>query len=436
MRLPFHVDLGRAVFAVALSVLLYFVALNETNPEGRNETNFTVPVQPVNVPSGLFVTTPPSGVRLWVRAPLNVFSRLRADSFTAQVDATGAGAGDNENLPITVNSTDPDVRTVDPDPLTARLHLEEIREQALPVRVNITGQVPSGYLLGNATVDPQTVTVAAATSLVGRATEAVVDVSVDRVTVAVNGVYTPRIVDDRGNDLRDLNLHTTPPAVTVQVPITQQTQYKEVGVRVATQGQPAAGYALQPLEVNPPTATLVGNSDALTSVDFVSTAPIDLNNISTNTVRTVVLVPPPRTLLLQTGQTVTVTVRVTTLQVNQTVRVPPSVINLSGAVQLAKPLDLVSVTISGPAPALSTLALNPADFKVTLDVSGKGPGHYTDVDVKVLQVPAGLKLEDFSPQKMQVDLIEAPPTPTPTPAATPSPVPSPSPSPSPPPTEG
>ena len=48
--------------------------------------------------------------------------------------------------------------------------------------------------------------------------------------------YTPRIVDNHGNDLKDLNLHTTPPAVTVQVPITQQTQYKEVGVRVATQG--------------------------------------------------------------------------------------------------------------------------------------------------------------------------------------------------------
>ena len=135
----------------------------------------------------------------------------------------------------------------------------------------------------------------------------------------------------------------------MQVPITQQTQYKEVGVRVTTQGQPAPGYALQPLEVNPPTATLVGDSASLTSVDYVPTAPIDLTGISSNTVRNVVLQPPAGTLLLQTGQTVTVTVRVTVLQINQTVRVPPSVINLSGTVQLGRPLDLVSVTISGPA---------------------------------------------------------------------------------------
>ena len=43
MRFP-HVDIGRAVFAIALAVLLYFVALNETNPESRSQTTFTVPV--------------------------------------------------------------------------------------------------------------------------------------------------------------------------------------------------------------------------------------------------------------------------------------------------------------------------------------------------------------------------------------------------------
>jgi YbbR domain-containing protein len=420
MRLPFNVDIGRAVFAVALAVLLYFVALNETNPEGRTLTSFTVPVQPVNVPPGLVVTTAPPPIKLWVRAPNNVLTRLHAESFTAQVDASGAVAGDNDNLPVVVNSTDPDVHQADPERGTVRLHLEEIRAQPLPVRVNLTGQVPPQYLLGQATVDPSQMTVTGAASLVGQATEAVVDVSVDRVTVPINGVYTPRILDSHGNDLRDLNLRTSPPSLTVQVPITQQTQYKEVGIHTVPQGQPAVGYVVQPLEVNPPTATLVGDSAALEGANFVDTVPIDINGISTTVVRNVALTPPPKTILLQQGQTVTVTVRVTTLSVNQTVRVPPSVINLSGSVQLAHPLDLVSVTISGPAPALSNLALNPNDFKVVLDVNGKGPGR-TNIDVKVLQVPTGLLLEDFTPKQVQVDLAQAPATPSPVPSPPPPP---------------
>lgn len=414
MRFP-HVDYSRAAFAVALAILLYFVAVNETNPENRQKLPFTIPVQPVNVPSGLVLTAQPAPVSVWVRAPANVFGRLRADSFTAQIDASGAAAGDND-LPITVTSTDPGVRGSDPEPATARLRLEELREQVLPVRVNVTGQVPTGYQQGTPIVDPQRVTVAGAASLVGRATEAVVDISVDRLTVSVDAVYTPRIVDDRGSDLRDLNLRATPPSVTVQVPITQQTQYKQVGIRPTTSGQPAPGYALQPLEVNPPTVTLVGDSAGLEAANYVNTAAIDVSGISTTVVRNVALIPPARTLLLQPGQTVTVTVRVTTLNVEQTVRIPPTVINLSGTVRLARPLDLVSVTVSGPAPALATLVLNPSDFRVLIDAGGKGPGRY-DLDVKVQSVPTGLTLQDYTPKKMQVDLNEAPSPPTPTPAA-------------------
>jgi YbbR domain-containing protein len=283
--------------------------------------------------------------------------------------------------------------------------------------VNLTGQVPQGYQPGPASVDPSVITVTGAASLVGRATEAVVDVSIDRVTVPVNGVYTPHILDDHGNELKDPNLRSQPPSVTVQVNIIQQTQYKAVGVRPLAQGQPAAGYVLQPLEVNPPTVTLVGDQAALQSASFVDTAAIDINGISTTTVRSIGLTPPTGTILLQQGQNVSVTIRVTTLSVNQTVRVPPTVINLSGAVQLARPLDLVSVTITGPAPALSSLTLNPNDFKAILDVAGKGPGRYL-LDVKVQQVPSGLTLDDFSPKQVQVDLIQVPPTATPLPPPT------------------
>ncbi len=418
MRLPFTIDLGRGVFALALAVLLYFVTLSETNPFDQRETGYSVPVQVVNVPPGLVVTTVQQSVRLWVTAPQNVFNRLRPENFTAQVDATGSIAGDNQ-LPISASSTDPEVRNVSPDPGNMLLHLEEVRDQVVPVRVNLQGQVPSGYTVGNATVDPSRITVTGAASLVGRASEAVVDVNIDHVTVSVNGAFTPRIVDDRGNDLKDLNLRASPQSVTVQVPITQQTLYKEVGIRPNIQGQPAPGYALQPVEVNPPTTTLVGDSASLEAVNLVDTAPLDISGISGTVVRNVALSPPPRTLLLQDGQTVTVTVRVTTLPVTQTVRVPPSVINLSGAVQLAHPLDLVAVTIEGPAPALQNLTLNPNDFKVIVDAAGKGPGRY-NLDVRVQQVPAGLTAQDFSPKQVQVDLAEAPATPTPVPSPTPA----------------
>ncbi|HYY88712.1 MAG TPA: CdaR family protein [Chloroflexota bacterium] len=410
MRLS-SVDLGRAGFALALAIVLYFVAVSETNPETRSRTSFAVPVEVVNVPSGLVPTERPPGVNLLVRATPSVFSRLRADSFSAQVDASTAHAGEND-LPVMVRPTDPDVRSADAEPSLVRLNFEEVQERVLPVRVNLTGQVPSGYTLGQARADPDRVTVAGAASLVGRAAEAIVDAGIDRVTVSVNGAYTPRVVDVRGNDLRDLNLRLNPPSVTVQIPITQQTQYKEVGIHPVTQGQLAPGYALQPLEVNPPVATLVGDPAALDSVNFVDTQPIDISGISTTVVRTVPLAPPARTLLLQQGQQAIVTIRVQTLTIAQTVRVPPSVINLSSNVVLARLPDPIAVTITGPAPTLSTLNSN--DFRVVVDVGGRGPGRY-EVAPRVQNLPGGMTLESIDPKQVQVDLREAPPPPTPTP---------------------
>jgi YbbR domain-containing protein len=417
MRLPFKIDFGRAAFAVALAILLYFVALNETNPEDRTQLQSTVPVQVVNPPPGLIIVNQPAPVRVWVRAPRSVLNRLRTESFTAQLDASSAHAGDNEGLPIIVIPSDPDVRDVTPEPSTATLRLEEVRPQALPVRINLTGQVPPGYQPGQATADPARLTVSGASSLVGRAVEAVVDVSIDRVTVSVNGVYTPRIVDGRGNDLRDLNLRAEPPAVTVSVPITQQTQYKEVGVRAVTIGNPAPGYVLLPLEVTPTTTTLRGSPADLEAANFVQTQPIDVSGISSTIVRNVQLDQPSSTLLLQPGQTVTVTVRVTPLTVSQTVRVPPSVINLSGNTQLVRTPDPVSVTVRGPAPAFATLALSANDFRVILDLTGKTAGRW-EIEPKV-QLPVGMNLEDIAPVRVQVDLREVPPTPVPTPTAAP-----------------
>src|SRR4051812_29809603 len=286
-RLPFQIDLGRAAFALLLAALLYFVALTETNPAENNQLPFSVPVQVVNVPAGLVNTTPPPDVKLWVQTQRNVFTRLRPTSFTAQGNATGAHAGDNSGLQIVVTPTDPDVRDVQAEPKTINLQLEEVREQTLPVRVNLVGDVQKGYQRGEPHWDPPTITVAGASSLVGRAAEAVVDVNVDRVTVGVNGVFTPRILDDRGNELRDPGLRVQPPAVSVTMPITQQTGYKEVGVHVVTTGNPAPGYILRPITVTPATTTLVGDPADLEGVNFVDTQPVDINGISTTTVRTV-----------------------------------------------------------------------------------------------------------------------------------------------------
>jgi YbbR domain-containing protein len=410
VRLPFELDLGRLLLALALAVVLYLFAVNETNPETASVTPFTIQPQLVNVPSDLVATQAPPPVHVRVRAPANVIASLQPANFTAQIDASNAQAGDT-TLPVNVQSNNPQVRDPQADQQVV-VHLEENQQRTLPVRVNVTGQVPQGYQVGQFVSDPPQVTAQGAQSVVARAVEAVVDVNVQNVTVSINGAYTPRVVDDHNADVPNLRL--APAAVNVSVPITQQTQYKEVGIRPTIQGQPAPGYYLEPVKVNPSTTTIYGQSASLQDANFVTTGPVDVNGLTTTAVRTVGLVPPPNTLLLDPTQTVSVTVQVAPLTITNTIRVQPSVINLEPGLTVASQPSQVAVTISGPQPTLSGLGAR--DFRVVLDVGGKkDPGQY-DVAPTVQNLPEGMDVEAVDPQTVSVQLAPIPtPVPTPTP---------------------
>jgi len=137
------------------------------------------------------------------------------------------------------------------------------------------------------------------------------------------------------------------------VPITQQTLYKEVGVHTVDAGS-ARGWAMW--------SAARGQSSTATLVVIRPHCKVQTSSIpcrSTSTVSrlrraNVALRRPPKTILLQQGRRWTVTVRRDHNFDQSNVRVPPSVIKSRALVQLAHPLDLVAVTISGPAPALST----------------------------------------------------------------------------------
>lgn len=415
MHLPFSIDLGRGALALLISLAVYFFALSESNPETTRRTEFTVPVEVVNRPAGLVLTNPPPPVQLRVRAAVDVFNRLRPESFVAQADASNATAGEAE-LFVVARALDADVREVIPDPARVRVRLEEIQERTVPVRVNVTGQVPAGYQMGTPRSEPPRVTVAGPSSQVRNAQEAVADINVERTTVSVNGAFTPRVVDARGNELRELTIR--PQSITVGVPITQQAQFKEVGVRPNIVGRPAAGYLLEPVEVTPATVTLVGETAVLEAASFVETEPIDISGLNTSIVRRAGLVPPANTLLLQTGQTVSITLRASPLNISQTLRVPLTVINIPRGLVLARQPEPVDVVISGPAPTLSNLTAR--DFRVNVSVAGLGAGSH-QVAAQVENLPQGMTLERIMPQTPAVELRPAPVTPTPLPTPAPSP---------------
>ncbi len=414
------IDPLRAVIALVLAFVLWTMVQAEANPERQDVTAFTIPVEVVNARAGLQVTSDPPPVRIALRAPENVWRRLGPQSFRATADASQANAGLND-LPVRIEKLDPDVLgTPSALPPTVPVRLEQVEQKLVPVRVDIAGTVPFGYSFAPPVVKPDSVTVSGPASVLQRVVAAVVDLRLEGVTVTINSTYAPRPVDAQSNEVR--NVQVDPPAVNVLVQVSQQVNYKQVGVRPVITGVPATGYYVEAVVVDPVAVTVVGNPSALSGIEFVDTQPINIGDATNTQVESVGLAAPAGVSLLQ-QQPVNVTVRIAALQVAQTVRVPATVTGLGPGLLLQSDVPSVDVTITGPAPTLQNL--NPKDFQVVLDLSGLGPGKH--VVSPSVTVPKALSLERISPEQITVTLAQPTPTPSPTPTSTPIPTSTPTP---------
>jgi YbbR domain-containing protein len=414
-RLRFRLDLGRALIAVGLACALWIVVQNEQNPERTDIPAIAVPVDVVNTPPGLILVSEQPQIQVRVRMPNESWSLLRPGSFRATADASNASPGVNE-LPIRVEALEPRVRQVDPIPALANVVLEEVSERIMPVKLNFLGNLPFGYAYSQPRINPENVTVSGASSAVQRVDSVVIDIRFDSLTVSLNATYAPRPLDARSTEIRTVRVN--PSTVNVDVPIAQTVGYKEVGVRPVVRGSVAAGYYLQPIELEPSTVTVVGSPTELATVSFVDTEPVDVSNLSSSVVRRVQVVPPPGLTLLQ-PQPVSLTIRVTPLTISQTLRVGPTLQGLGPGLELVGDVQRVDVSLNGPAPTLQTLT--PRDFQVVLDLSGLGPGRY-DLEPKVA-VPPGFTLERVDPARVTVTIRGIPtPIPSPTPILAPTPI--------------
>jgi YbbR domain-containing protein len=403
------VDLGRAVWAIALSVAFWLLVQTELNPE-RSEV-FDVAAEPTNVPSGLLVVNQADWRTVQVRlsAPRDVFAQLRSSQLRAVVDLRGAGPG-QATFPIEVPPPEPLVRVGEPNPSRVSVRLEELARKTVPVRATLDGSPPFGYRPGRPTVSPNTLTISGPISFVRRVEFASVDVRVDGVTSDVNTTVTPVLIDAQGERVPATapGAEVQPAGVQVQLSVTQQVSYKEVGVRPILRGNVPPGYWVQSVTVEPSVVTAIAEPQALSGVDSIDTEPIDLSGATASFSRPVALQVPQGLVLARSDQPL-VTVQLVAVTMQQSLRVPVRVLGVEGDLYLASEVPVVEVAASGPADQ----GLSAADVQATVDATGLEVGRHV-LPVRV-RLPERYELAGLQPGSVAVVLQEASalaPTPT------------------------
>ena len=194
----------------------------------------------------------------------------------------------------------------------------------------------------------------------------------------------------------------SPPAVRVVVPVEEWPGRKEVAVRVSLEGQPAAGYRLNSVRVNPSTVVLLGNADVLSAVPgFVETETIALSSATSEIQRRLSLIVPEDVTVLE-GDAVDVTVSITPIEGGTTVRQKPVIQGTGPGLEASVALDTVDVILSGPLPLLESLGAD--DVFVILDLTGLLPGVHT-VAPRVI-APDQIRSEGVIPEQVEVVITD------------------------------
>lgn len=387
-----------AIFSIIAAFAIWFLVEDVENPRIEatvpGEDQAPVPVEVVNVPSGLIVGEV-TAIRVFVEAREEEVDELRAAEFSAVVDASSVRAGDVRSLPVTVTTERRDVRVVRPEPSTVEVSVVATVSKELPVTVVITGELPSGFRQGLAAVDPPFVTITGREGLVE---------SVDQVQaiVSINGLQNTQTFNvelaARTSDGSRVTVTLSRNRARVTVPVEEALLTRQIAVLGATTGRPARGYTVTDVFVSPSPIEVTGPRDIVENIAVFVVEDADVSGAIAQVIAS-------RALELPAGvtagvDTVFITVSVAPQDGWRALRVAPVFEDTPQGLQVASGVYSVEVRLAGPEPELA--GLGPEDVTATVslgDVSVGFSRHEATVSA-----PEGIEVVSSAP--LWVELID------------------------------
>jgi YbbR domain-containing protein len=372
------------LLALVLGASVWLSAVTGADPDEVQAFPNPVPLEVIGQDPSLILTSEiPSTIEVTLRAPRSVWELLIAqeNSVHGILDITGLSAGEHTQV-IQIRIGARPAKTVLVTPETVTFTLEPLSTQSLPIDIIVSGQPSVGYQAGEATVEPTQIAISGPESIVRQAVLARVQVNLDDVRESIDEAFDIQILDDRNTILNGVSIN--PQSARVMIPISPQSGYRDLAVKVVVTGQVAAGYRLENISVFPPVITVFAKDPELVNAlpGVVETQALDLQDAKEN-ISTRLALTLPESITIVGTKTVQVQVAISPIQTSLTLKNQNiNIIGLPDGFEAHISPETVDVIISGPLPVLD--AITPQDIAVTIDVTGLDLGtHQLEPKVEV-----------------------------------------------------
>ena len=372
------------LLALVLGASVWLSAVTGADPDDVRPFPRPVPLEVIGQDPSLILTSEiPPTIEVTLRAPRSVWELLIAqeNSVHGILDITGLSAGEHTQV-IQIRIGARPAKTVLVTPETVTFTLEPLSTQSLPVDIIISGKPAVGYQAGDATIEPTQIAISGPESIVKQAARARVQVNLDDVRESIDEAFDVQVLDDKNTILNGVSIN--PQSARVMIPISPQSGYRDLAVKVVVNGQVAAGYRLENISVFPPVITVFAKDPELVNElpGVVETQALDLQDAKEN-ISTRLALTLPESITIVGTKTVQVQVAISPIQTSLTLLDQPiKIIGLPDGFESHISPETVDVIISGPLPVLD--ALTAQDITVSVDVTGLDLGtHQLEPKVEV-----------------------------------------------------
>ncbi|MGI6421698.1 MAG: YbbR-like domain-containing protein [Syntrophomonadaceae bacterium] len=281
---------GFKIISVILSLLLWFYVVNEGS-YGAGQNILSVDLIYENVPEGIQVEGPRQvQVKLW-----GVFQENQ--DIKPYVDLEGKKPG-VYTLPVRLGAVIGALFT-SVEPKNVNVTLLATQETIVPVKYNIKASPPSGYTLIDIITEPERCLIKGEQDLAQQVTSVLcpVDLSTTRSISSLEVRGIP--VDQQGQAITS-GLEIVPETFKIIAVVGEQKGFKEVPLKVRFEGEPAPGYRLKSIELQPSTVQIAGSQGAIAGIGEINTPIININELNQSLTRQLDLEAPGGTTLYPT----------------------------------------------------------------------------------------------------------------------------------------
>jgi YbbR domain-containing protein len=412
-------NLGNLLLAFVLAVVVWVSAIVAADPSEETLYPRPLTLEIVNQDTSMLqLNSIPAQARLTLNAPRSILNRLAEDpeQLMTWIDLSGLGPGEH-TVPVKAQVLLNPVRIISIEPKEVQVRLERLASRTFPVQVTVTGTPASGYRQGTPVIEPRQVTVSGPESQVELVASVAGSLDIDGANTNIRQGIPLQAHDQTGNPIQGVEI--VPQTVSVTEPINLLGGYRNVVVKVVTSGEPADGYWLTNISVNPPNVTLFSTNPQRVNElpGYVETNPIDLTTLQDDVdVRAELVLPES---VSQVGEgSVLVRLSIAAREGTLPITLPIEFVGLTPEMEVIASPETVDLLLAGPLPILNNL--RPAEIRVVTNLSGLEPGIY-QVEPVVDLLPNQVEVVSILPETVVIAISPAPTaTPTPT-GGTPTP---------------